>query len=119
MATCIDEIQDAKAQSNLSAPGILAGLSLEKGLVNRVLRKDHMQQSSIYQEILQEGEQRGKSKEARSLVLRLLRRRVGTLTPEMEERVQSLDLPQIETLGEALLDFSQLSDLSDWLQHNA
>ncbi|HEY9826985.1 MAG TPA: Rpn family recombination-promoting nuclease/putative transposase [Stenomitos sp.] len=115
VATRIDEIQDAKAQSNLcAAAGILAGLSLEKGLVNRVLRKDLMQQSSIYQEILQEGEY----KEARSLVLRQLKRRLGTFPSEMEDRVQSLGLTQLELLGEALLDFSQLSDLSDWLQHN-
>jgi Domain of unknown function (DUF4351) len=70
-----------------------------------------------------EGEQRGRAEgrteEGRSLVLRLLARRVGTVPASVEAQVQALDLPQIEALGEALLDFVQLSDLTDWLQGNS
>jgi hypothetical protein len=64
----------------------------------------------------QRGEQRGRTEEARSLVLRLLSRRVGTLLATVEAQVQALALPQFETLGEALLDFAGLDDLTDWLQ---
>jgi Domain of unknown function (DUF4351) len=49
-------------------------------------------------------------------VLRLLKRRLGGLSPEMEAQIVALSLTRLEELGEALLDFSQLSDLSDWLQ---
>jgi predicted transposase YdaD len=73
-----------------------------------------------YQEILQKslvkGEQKGKAEEERSLVLYQLTRRLGTLPTTVEEPVQALALPQLEALGEALLDFVQLSDLTDWLQ---
>jgi Domain of unknown function (DUF4351) len=55
----------------------------------------------------------------RSLVLRLLARRVGTLPTSVEAQVQALALPQLEALGEALLDFAKLSDLTDWLQGNS
>ena len=55
----------------------------------------------------------------RSLVLRLLTRKLGTLPTSVEARVEALDLSQLEALGEALLDFAQWSDLTDWLQVNS
>jgi predicted transposase YdaD len=70
-----------------------------------------------------EGEQRGRAEGRtegeRSLVLRLLARRVGTLPTSIEAQVQALALPQLEALGEALLDFAQLSDLTNWLQSHS
>jgi predicted transposase/invertase (TIGR01784 family) len=63
-----------------------------------------------------EGEQRGRTEGERSLVLRLLVRRVGTLPANVEAQVQALALPQLEALGEALLDFAGLGDLNQWLQ---
>jgi predicted transposase/invertase (TIGR01784 family) len=69
-----------------------------------------------------EGEQRGismgRTEEARSLILRQLARRVGTLPATVEAQVQALALPQLEALGEALLDFVALDDLVRWLQGN-
>jgi predicted transposase/invertase (TIGR01784 family) len=117
VATRVDSIPEMRTQSNVAASaGILAGLLLERDFINRVLRKDIMQQSVIYQDILQEGEQRGRTEGERSLVLRQLARRVGTLPAEAEAQVQALTLPQLEALGEALLDFTGLDDLTDWLQ---
>jgi Domain of unknown function (DUF4351) len=45
-------------------------------------------------------------------------RRVGVLPVHVEAQVQSLDLQKLEALGEALLDFAQLHDLTDWLMSN-
>jgi hypothetical protein len=64
------------------------------------------------------GEQEGRQKQAQGLVLRLLQRRVGELTQEVRERIQSLSLVQLEALGEALLDFTGLEDLLSWLEAN-
>ena len=52
------------------------------------------------------------------LVLRLLRKKIGSLSVELETRVRNLSLVQTETLGEALLDFTQASDLFQWLSDN-
>jgi predicted transposase YdaD len=103
-------------QSNVAASaGILAGLLLEKDFINQVLWRDIMQQSVIYQDILQEGGE----KEARSLILRQLTRRIGELSPEMRSQIQSLSLTQLETLGEALLDFTEPADLLNCLRSPA
>ena len=74
--------------------------------------------SQAYLEWEQQTEQRSKLEGEQSLVLRQLTRRIGEITPEVRSQVQALSLMQIESLGEALLDFSQTSDLVNWLEQN-
>ncbi|MBW4477593.1 MAG: Rpn family recombination-promoting nuclease/putative transposase [Tolypothrix brevis GSE-NOS-MK-07-07A] len=78
-----------------------------------------LQETRVYREISEAGEKRGREQgrevEARSLVLRLLSRRVGKLPQEVHQRVESLSLEQLENLGEALLDFTSMADLDAWL----
>jgi predicted transposase YdaD len=81
-----------------------------------------MRESVIYQEILaegeqigeQRGEQRGREQGERSLILRLLTRRVGELPQEVRSRIEALSLEQLENLGDALLDFQAIADLAAW-----
>ncbi|WP_404790947.1 Rpn family recombination-promoting nuclease/putative transposase [Altericista sp. CCNU0014] len=101
--------------------GFFASFVLDTELVRQIMRWDVtvLRESPWYQEIRQEGrledELRGRTEEARSLILRQLARRVGTLPAEAEAQVQALALPQLEALGEALLDFAGLDDLVGWL----
>jgi predicted transposase/invertase (TIGR01784 family) len=97
---------------------------VEVGTLEGTEREDIMQIVTSWMERgieqgIAEGEQRGRAEEGRSLVLRLLARRVGTLPINVEAQVQALALPQLEALGEALLDFTQLSDLTAWLQSHS
>ena len=83
-----------------------------------------MRESVIYQDILQKGEQRGikiglqqgLQQGEVALVVRQLNRRLGAIAPELQARIRELSIPQLEALGEALLDFSTLSDLTAWLE---
>lgn len=68
--------------------------------------------SQAYLEWEQQTEQ---TAEAR-LVLRLLNRRIGEISSTLQSQIQALSLDQLEALGEALLDFSELADLVCWLQ---
>jgi predicted transposase YdaD len=63
----------------------------------------------------QEGRQEGLDRE-RALILRQLTRRLGSIAPAQETQIRALSLTQLEDLGEALLDFTQPSDLDKWLQ---
>ncbi|BDI17067.1 hypothetical protein ANSO36C_28690 [Nostoc cf. commune SO-36] len=92
---------------------ILAGLKYKKDLIRQLFREGMMRESVIYQEILAEGEQRGEQRE-RSLILRLLTRRVGELPQEVRSRIETLSLEKLENLGEALLDFQAIADLETW-----
>lgn len=64
---------------------------------------------------LQKGRVEGRREGELTLVLRLLARRCGTLSPNLAAQVQALSVEQIESLGEALLDFTNVSDLEGWL----
>jgi Domain of unknown function (DUF4351) len=68
---------------------------------------------------LERGLEQGMIQGERSLILRLLSRRVGTLSSEVRSQVESLSLEQLESLGEALLDFSTAADLDEWLRSHS
>ncbi len=123
VAERIETVPELRVQSNVAASaGILAGLTLERDVINQVLRREIMQQSVIYQEwkeeFLREGREEGRQEGEQSLILRLLNRRVGDVSSEARSQVQALSLEQLEALGEALLDFSKPADLVCWLQDN-
>ncbi|TVQ49830.1 MAG: DUF4351 domain-containing protein [Gloeocapsa sp. DLM2.Bin57] len=71
---------------------------------------EDFKQTRFYQEAKAEGEA--------SLILRLLKRKFGQLSPSNETLINQLSLTQLEDLGEALLDFQQEQDLLDWLTRN-
>ena len=80
---------------------------------------DSVKQTRVYQEGVEEGEARGEARGERTIVLRLLNRRLGTLPPELAAQIEELPLPQVEALADALLDFSAEADLRAWLRTNA
>jgi flagellar biosynthesis/type III secretory pathway protein FliH len=61
-----------------------------------------------------QGRQEGRKAEI-ELVLRQLRRRLGSLTAAEKEAVRKLTLRNIEAIAEALLDFRSSADLDQWL----
>jgi predicted transposase YdaD len=85
--------------SNLSRNEVDAMLGIE------------LEQTRVYREAVSIGEVR----EGQALILRQLNRRVGNISIDLEARIKTLPLAQLEELGEALLDFSQMADLVDWL----
>lgn len=62
-------------------------------------------------------EETGIEKGQRSLVLRLLARKVGNLSDLNLTQIEALSIAQLESLGEALLDFRSINDLTAWLDH--
>ena len=64
---------------------------------------------------LEQGRQEGRQEGQTNLIVRMLKRRWGTLAPELEIRLSRLSLAQLESLGEMLWDFKAPSDLQRWL----
>ena len=97
------------------------------------LKTADITQSRFYQEVvevgrqeglqagLQEGLQTGLQEGLRAgeadLILRQLTRKYGTLTPEVNQQIRALTIAELGDLGEALLDFVEISDLKTWLSH--
>ncbi|HEX4945949.1 MAG TPA: Rpn family recombination-promoting nuclease/putative transposase [Blastocatellia bacterium] len=68
---------------------------------------------------LQQGLQQGRQDGMAALTIRLLQRRIGNVSAEMETRIHALSTEQLGNLGEACLDFSQPGDLVAWFQAHA
>lgn len=117
----MSKIEPESQRKEISAyTQLMAGLRFNKKLIYQVFREGMMRESVIYQDILEEGEQKGR-REGRqegelALILRQLTLRVGTIAPEVEAQICILSLTQLDNLGEDLLDFSQISDLDGWLK---
>jgi len=50
------------------------------------------------------------------LILRQMVKRLGTIERETENRIRQLSIQELENLGDAVLDFKNMSDLTTWLQ---
>ena len=72
-----------------------------------MLGLSELRETRVYQE--------GREEEARSLISRLLTRKLGSLPDSLQTQVNALSLEQLEALGEALFDFAEASDLETWL----
>jgi predicted transposase/invertase (TIGR01784 family) len=82
------------------------------------LKEADITQTRFYQEVLEIGEKKGLQQGEANLTIRLLKRRCGNLTAIQEQKVRLLSISQLESLGEALLDFQNMSDWENWLQDN-
>ena len=77
-----------------------------------------LKETQVYREIKEEGREEGREEgiqRERTLVLRLLTRKVGELPEDVRQIVETLSLEELENLGEALLDFTSIADLQRWL----
>jgi predicted DNA-binding ribbon-helix-helix protein len=68
-----------------------------------------------YDRGLQTGEAQGALRQARALLLKQLARKVGSISARTSEQINALTIAQLETLGEALLDFESIANLTTWL----
>jgi predicted transposase YdaD len=110
----IDRAQGSQAIISLVSTIIVYKFSnLSRDEVDAMLGIE-LQQTRVYQE----AEQYGRQEEAQGLILRLLNRRVGNVSLEVEERVKILPLLRLEELHDAALDFTQIDDLLAWLDAN-
>jgi predicted transposase YdaD len=89
-----------------------------------------LKQTRFYQDVFAEGHAEGRTEgraEGRAegqqqgeaaLVLRLLQRRLGTVSADVEDRIRALPVADLEALGGALLDWQTPAELLTWLQRH-
>ncbi|RUT05012.1 hypothetical protein DSM106972_038330 [Dulcicalothrix desertica PCC 7102] len=107
VAAQIDNITDRRTQNNVTASAaILAGLTLNEDVIQRILRRDIMRESVIYQSILEEGleegREQGREQATRKIAANMLSKGVSVesvmeFTGLTLEQVQELQKQQSET----------------------
>ena len=65
-----------------------------------------------------EGKKVGLHEGKETLLVRMMNRRFGSVSPQIVERLDQLSSDQLDELGEALLDFASLADLESWLSRH-
>jgi predicted transposase/invertase (TIGR01784 family) len=73
-----------------------------------------LQETRVYRDAVAEGEIIGEAR----VIVRQLNRRLGSVPSDVVTQIQQLTIPQLDELGDALLDFTTLADLADWLSQN-
>jgi predicted transposase/invertase (TIGR01784 family) len=97
-------------------------LSFEEVRTMLDLKAVNFSETRFYQDVLQkgleQGLERGLQQGESDLVLRQLQRRCGLLEVDRQALVRSLTINQLESLGDALLDFNGMADLEVWFEAN-
>ncbi|MFM6487650.1 MAG: Rpn family recombination-promoting nuclease/putative transposase, partial [Dolichospermum sp.] len=108
----IDKIEEQAQQNTIAAcVELLAGLKFEKQLIKQYFREETMEESVIYQEIINRGKLQ--------LIFRLLKRRIGEISAKLESQIKELSGEKLDELSEAILDFSQPDDLVNWMANHS
>jgi Domain of unknown function (DUF4351) len=66
-------------------------------------------------QMTQQATEQGRTLGERGLVIKLLNRKLGSLSTESIDKINNLNVEKLEALGEALLDFTNVNDLNTWL----
>jgi len=105
----LDKAMAIANQANLSVE------ELEKLRKREVFLED---QRGFIVKAKQEGRVEGRVEEGIRWTLRLLERQFGSIPPAIINQIQNLSVEELDGLGDAILDFNDLEELSAWLQDN-
>ncbi|MCC5639899.1 DUF4351 domain-containing protein [Nostoc sp. CHAB 5844] len=116
----IDELTKLPANHPFQRVTLELLYSLQQNLsINQNIEVDDrelvMRLAPLYQQDRERARQEGLQQGEQKLILRQLNRRLGSLDPSLIVQIQRLSIAQLETLGEALLDFTTVADLEVWL----
>lgn len=101
----VDQIEDPTTQANLmAASAILAGLRLEQDVIYSLVRRDIMQESTVYRSIFAEGEARGEERKQREIASNSLREGFSV---EAIARITGLSIEEVQQLQQQLHDSAQ------------
>jgi hypothetical protein len=85
----------------------------------RLAATEPLQEREVVMQIvtswMRDGIKQGRQEALAEMVLRLLRRRFGPVSPEREARIGRLSDSDLADMGEALLDFAASADVDAWL----
>jgi predicted transposase YdaD len=90
----------------------------DRELVMRLAPLYQQDREQARQEGREEGQVEGIKQGEERLIIRQINHRFGEIDSSVLERIRGLSTEQLETLGEAFLDFSSLTDLETWLDQN-
>lgn len=91
---------------------------LEKGKIGSLIPAEKEEVMQIVTSWMEQGIEQGRQEaivKEKDLIVRQIKRKVGNIDMELENRVKSLNIEVIEVLAEAIFDLDTVEDLQNWL----
>ncbi len=108
----LGEVSEIELALNIANLANLTVAELEEVQRRAMLLQDERGRLTYAKE---EGREEGQLTEARGLITRQLKKRLGEIPANIINQIENLSLKNLEILGEDLLDFNNLADLEQWL----
>ncbi len=92
---------------------------LNRKEIEKMFSLSDLRETKVYQEALEEGREEGREEgelsAKKSLILRQLNLKLGSIPLKLEQKIKQLNPNQLDNLALALLNFSDWKDLHQWL----
>lgn len=116
----IEELQQLPPSNPFQQATLKLVYNLRENLrANQNLEEDDQELIVRLQPLYEQDRERAKQEGKQDLILRQLNRRIGEIDSSLISRINGLSIEQLESLGEALLDFSEVTDLETWLNQQS
>ena len=113
----LGEVSEIEAALNIANRADLNNQELEELRKQEIFIGDRQGEVILAkQEGLKEGEEQGKIQQAIKHILRLARRTLGEVSPEIQARIQQLSLEKLDLLAEEIFELTTMENLENWLE---
>ena len=113
----LGEISEIEAALNIANRADLNNQELEELRKQEIFIGDRQGEVILAkQEGVKEGEEQGKIQQAIKHILRLARRILGEVSPEIQARIQQLSLEKLDLLAEEIFELTTMENLVNWLE---
>ena len=113
----LGEVSEIEAALNIANRADLNNQELEELHKQEIFIGDRRGEVILAkQEGLKEGEEQGKIQQAIKHILRLARRTLGEVSPEIQARIQQLSLEKLDLLAEEIFELTTMENLENWLE---
>ena len=113
----LGEVSEIEAALNIANRADLNNQELEELRKQEIFIGDRQGEVILAkQEGLKEGEEQGKIQQAIKHILRLARRTLGEVSPEIQARIQQLSLEKLDLLAEEIFELTTMENLVNWLE---
>ena len=120
----IEELQELPPSNPFQQATLKLVYNLRQNLrANQNLEEDDreliVRLEPLYEQDQERAKQEGRKEGEQRVIIRQLNRRFGEIDSSLIDRINGLSIEQLESLGEALLDFSEVTDLETWLNQQS
>ena len=113
----LGEVSEIEAALNIANRADLNNQELEELHKQEIFIGDRQGEVILAkQEGVKEGEEQGKIQQAIKHILRLARRTLGEVSPEIQARIQQLSLEKLDLLAEEIFELTTMENLENWLE---